>query len=146
MILVDIDRTISPPQPDEAFDAIPHESARAWGFDVKIPTYILNFLKSRDDIVMLATWGIRAATVPEAFGFQADVIDMDEYSNKTGIQGKFAVVKAVKPIAWLDDHITATMTKWCTAEGIITVKPTSGFMTVRQITSLEKKLKNRINE
>lgn len=141
MILVDIDKTISPTRPDASFELIPHETRRL-GFDVKIPLHILEFLKSRDDITMLSTWGVRAATVPEAFNLKADVLVLDDYSNKLGIQGKFEVVKAVRPDAWLDDHITPTMAKWCAEHGIITVKPTAGFVTVRQLKSLEKKLKS----
>lgn len=144
MILVDIDGTISPTQVDDAmklrFDEQGGYETQRAGFVVVIPNYILDFLRGQDSIYMLSTWGSSAALVPEAFGFEAQTLNMEDFTDKRGIQGKFAVVKhfAGKVDAWLDDHITPAQKKYCAENGIIAIKPTptKGCMTPAQVEQL----------
>lgn len=65
---------------------------------------------------------------------------MEDFTDKRGIQGKFAVVQHFvgKVDAWLDDHITPKQKKFCAENDIITVKPTraKGCMTPTQVEQL----------
>ena len=114
MILVDIDGTISPTRPEEdgiLEDLLPVEERRAGGFQIIIPEYILDFLRTAPNLYMLSTWGEMAKDVPEEFGFKAEVLNMNDYTDASGIEGKWDVVShfddAVE--AWLDDHISPRM-------------------------------------
>lgn len=148
MILVDIDGTVSPTQPTEQMFASwqaagGYRSEFAGGFTLVIPNYILDFLNSRSDIYMLSTWNDLAATVPEAFGFEAQTLDMTEHTDARGIQGKFEVVKSLgdKPLAWLDDHIKPIHKDYCATIDCIAIKPRkNSCLSVNQIDSLHKSL------
>lgn len=128
MILFDIDGTLSPPKLDEAPKTF-GETARAFGFTVFIPHHLLNFLRSRNDIVLLSTWGEGAFDLPEAFDFKARVALMADFSHKLGIEGKFEVVKALNPTGWADDHITSAMKKYAVERGIAVTVPKRGYVT-----------------
>jgi hypothetical protein len=140
MILFDIDRTISPPRPEE-FEETPGETAYAFGFDVFIPTHLLNFLRERDDIGLLSTWGEASAKLADAFDFSAAVILMEDYSNLSGIEGKFEAVKALKPRGWADDHMKPKMRSYAKEHGILTIIPKSGYITERELKLFISKLK-----
>lgn len=139
MLLFDIDRTISPPRPEE-FEATPGETARAFGFDVFIPSHLLAFLRGRDDIGLLSTWGQASEQVSEAFGFKAAVILMEDYSNLGGIEGKFEAVKALQPRAWADDHMKPKMRSYAKEHGIVTVTPKGGYITEKELRLFAAKL------
>ena len=141
MLLFDIDRTISPPRPEE-FEATPGETARAFGFDVFIPTHLLNFLRGRDDIGLLSTWGHASEQLADAFGFKAKVILMEDYSNFSGIEGKFEAVKALQPRAWADDHIKPKMRSYAKEHGIVTVAPKGGYITEKELRLFAAKLQD----
>jgi len=127
MILFDIDGTISPTRPEEAPETV-GVTARAFGFQVLIPQHILDFLRSRDDIVLLSTWGKAAFDILEAFGISGGVVDMEDFTDKTGPQGKFEVVKKLQPNGWADDHIKPAMKKYATEHGIAVVIPKKGYI------------------
>lgn len=139
MLLFDIDRTISPPHP-EKFGATPGETARAFGFDVFIPTHLLDFLRGREDIGLLSTWGEASGQVADAFGFKAAVVLMEDYSNLSGIEGKFEAVKALQPRGWADDHIKSKMRTYAKEQGIVTVTPKGGYITEKELKLFVSKL------
>jgi hypothetical protein len=134
MIIFDIDDTISPTQPGNNW-AVLHETKKAWGFNISIPVYVLDFLRSRDDIALLSTWGEAAKYVPEAFGFTARILVMD--SRASGIKGKFETVKQFDDATvWIDDHITPAMKKFMAEKGILTIKPTKGVISEQQLAAV----------
>jgi hypothetical protein len=135
MIVFDIDDTISPTKPPKPWD-VPHETARAvW--ELKIPTYVLEFLRSRDDIALLSTWGDTAQNVADAFGFKATILVMDE--DKYGSDGKYALIKSRDDItAWIDDHIKPAMAATERARGIVVIRPKGGVISEKEIDSLRK--------
>jgi hypothetical protein len=134
MIIFDIDDTISPTQVARNW-AEPHETKRVWGFNISIPLYVLDFLRSRDDIALLSTWDDAAAKVSAAFEFEAKILLIDE--GGVGIAGKFDVVTKQSHVnAWIDDHMTPMMKKEMTNRGIIAIKPTGGVISKKQLKSL----------
>lgn len=142
MILFDIDRTISPPHPEE-LEVTPGETAYAFGFDVFIPAHILKFLRGRDDIGLLSTWGEASSKLSDAFGFSAIVVLMEDYSNLLGIEGKFEAVKTLKPRGWADDHMKPEMRAYAKEHGIATVTPKHGYITEEELKLFVAKLKNK---
>lgn len=136
MLLFDIDGTLSPTRLEEV-EVTPGETARAFGFNVFIPSHLLNFLRSRDDIVLLSTWGDGSFYLPEAFNFKARVALMDDFSEKMGIKGKFEVVKALHPTGWADDHITPAMKKYAAEHNIATTAPKKGYITEVELKKFE---------
>lgn len=133
MLIFDIDDTISPTQPPADW-SVPHETKRA-GWNVKIPSYMLDFLRSRDDIALLSTWGDTAVRVSEAFGFNAQILVMDE--GTYGIEGKFNLVKRLENVkVWADDHMKPNMRKAMEAKGVHVVKPKNGVISEKELADL----------
>lgn len=131
MIIFDIDETISPTDRDYEWK-VPYETERAWAFNISIPTYVLEFLRSRDDIALLSTWGEAAVEVATAFNFKAEILVLKEETY--GIEGKFEIVKNLDNVtAWIDDHMTAAMKKEMTEKGVLAIKPTKGVITKKQL-------------
>ena len=131
MILFDINETISPTDRDYIW-TVPYETHYAWMFNISIPTYILDFLRSRDDIALLSTWGSAASQVAEAFGFKAEILVLDE--DTYGIAGKYEIVKRQSNVtAWIDDHMKPAMKKELAEKGIVAIKPTKGFISQKQL-------------
>lgn len=143
MILVDIDGTISPTRPEEdgiLEDLLPVEERRAGGFQIIIPEYILDFLRTAPNLYMLSTWGEMAKDVPEAFGFKAEVLNMSDYTDASGIEGKWDVVSHFDDDveAWLDDHISPRMRDAARMRGIhVFVPPKRACLTRGQIADLK---------
>lgn len=143
MIVLDIDGTISPtaPKEDGLLDSIlPVEEARAFGFNVMIPTYILNLLRNPPmEIALLSTWGAGAKSLAEAFQFEARILDMEDYTLNSGIQGKHDTILHFKDEvrAWADDHISTRMRDELRAEGIfIAIPPRHSCLTRGHIADL----------
>lgn len=133
MLIFDIDGTISPARVEEA-PATEGETTSAGGFrNVFMPSHILEVLRSRSDVALLSTWDEGAANFAEAFGFDAEILLMKDFSNARGIDGKFEVIKALKPAGWADDHISPAMLNWCKANGVVTVKPRKGYILKPQL-------------
>lgn len=139
MLLIDIDGTISPTRVEEA-PASEGETARAMGFQVFIPKHLLEFLRSRDDVVLLSTWGVGCFSLIEAFKLKARVALIEDFSERGGIEGKFCAVKALQPTLWADDHIKPAMKKYAQEHGIITAVPRKGYITPAELKKLEKLL------
>lgn len=133
MIVFDIDDTISPTRPPKDW-AVEHETVRV-GYVLKMPTYVTEFLRSRDDIALLSTWGESAKNVAEGFGFNAKILVMEEMS---GVAGKFEVIQSLgsQVTAWVDDHMKPAMKRQLTEAGILAIKPTGGVISKRQIQQL----------
>lgn len=133
MLAFDIDDTISPTKPSNQVLAESHESRRAI-YQLVIPTYVLDFLRSRQDIALLSTWGETASAVSEAFEFDADVLVIEELS---GIRGKFDLVRRTPEITvWVDDHLTQEHIAWCHENGILAIKPTEGCVSKSQVAEI----------
>lgn len=141
MILFDIDGTLSPPHIKDA-PATVGETARAFGFDIFIPKHLLEFLRGREDIVLLSTWGPGSFDLPKAFDFKARVALMEDFSDEIGVLGKFEVVKALQPLGWADDHIKTHMSKYAGAHGIAVTVPTKGYVTEAALELFVKSLAN----
>lgn len=138
MIVFDIDETISPTDRDHEW-TVPYETKRAWGFDISIPVYVLEFLRNRDDIALLSTWGKDAVEVAEAFGFNAEILTISE--GTYGIAGKFEVIQNLDNVtAWIDDHMKPAMKAELTERGILAIKPTQGCISEKQLATLVKKV------
>lgn len=138
MIVFDIDNTISPTDMDYKWE-VDHEIKYAWGMNVGIPSHILDFLRSRDDIVFLSTWGAASRHLCEAFGFKAQIIVMTE--EQIGIAGKFDAIQNLDGVtAWIDDHIKPAMKSAMEAKGATVIKPTNGFISERQLNALKASL------
>lgn len=134
MIIFDIDDTISPTRPGKDWK-VPHETARAWAYTISIPTYVLEFLRSRDDIALLSTWGKSAQKVADAFGFTAQVIVLTD--EQEGIQGKYDAVNNLDGVvAWVDDHMKPAMRTKLAEQGILGIKPTNGVISKAQLATL----------
>jgi hypothetical protein len=134
MIIFDIDQTISPADRDYEW-LVPHETETAWSFEIGIPSYVLEFLRNRDDIALLSTWGEKASEVSTAFGFKADILVLKE--GTYGIEGKFEIVKNLNNVtAWIDDHMTAAMKKELEKKGILAIKPINGVISEKQLAKL----------
>lgn len=134
MIVFDIDDTISPTRPPKDW-AEPHETKRAWAFTVRIPNYVLDFLRTRDDIALLSTWKEAAKHIAEEFQFTAEIIVLND--NQHGIKGKYEIINSRTDItAWVDDQITPTMAKDLKNQGIITIRPKKGVISEKEITTL----------
>jgi hypothetical protein len=140
MLLLDIDETLSPTRPKDHPDLPEGESARAFGFTVFIPRHLLTFLRSRPDIVLLSTWGSAALDLPKAFGFNARAAVMENFTEETGIKGKFEVVKQLQPSGWADDHIKPAMAKAARELGVVVLRPRGGYITAQELALFEKKL------
>lgn len=144
MIVLDIDGTISPTNPHEQegyFDSLlPVEEERAFGFPITIPSYILELLRNPPlPLALLSTWGTGAESLCEAFGFEARVLDMQDYTKNLGIEGKRDTILALKDEvrAWADDHITVPMKDEMRRDGIfIAVPPRRACLTRGQIADL----------
>jgi hypothetical protein len=139
MLIFDIDDTLSPTRPVEPFP-LPATSERAWAFEVLVPDFLLSFLRERDDIVLLSTWGSAAKKFAEAFALPARVAVMEDFTPKVGIKGKFEVVRQLQPTGWADDHMTPAMVKALEPFGTVTVKPTKGYITEKQLAIFVAKL------
>lgn len=136
MLVFDIDDTISPTDRDHQWTT-PYETKLAWGFNVSIPTYVLDFLRSRDDIAFLSTWGKAAQQLADAFGINAVILVMTE--DQIGVSGKFDVVSNRDDItAWVDDHIKPAMAKNLRERGITVIKPKGGHISEKDIEALGK--------
>lgn len=134
MLIFDIDDTLSPTRPPKDW-AVPHETERAFGFEIKIPTYVLDFLRSRDDIALLSTWDAAAQQLADAFKFSAKVLIMD--GDAFGIKGKYQVVQSRNDVvAWVDDHITPLMRLGAQERGISIIKPKKGCISEKEIQTL----------
>jgi hypothetical protein len=133
MILFDIDDTISPTRVEEA-PVTDGETARAGGFELFIPQHLLDFMRGREDIVLLSTWGLSSFAVSEAFGFHARVAVISDFTEKVGSAGKFEVVKALKPLGWADDHIKPAMKKFAIENGAAVTVPKKGYVTAAELT------------
>jgi len=134
MIVFDIDQTISPTDREYEW-TVPFETHKAWIFNISIPTYVLDFLRSRDDIALLSTWGKAAESVSEAFGFKAEIIVMDD--DRTGVEGKFKTVSEMDNVAaWIDDHIKPKMAAAMKDKGVLTIKPTRGVISEKELVKL----------
>lgn len=140
MILFDIDGTLSPTRKEEA-PATDGVTARAFGFQVFVPQHLLDFLRSREDIVMLSTWGKASFDFIKAFGFEAQVALIEDFSDETGPKGKFEVVKKLQPSGWADDHIKPAMKKYAAEHGIAVTVPRKGYITEAEL----KKFKNALS-
>ncbi len=140
MLLFDIDETLSPTQPKNHPELPEGESARAFGFTVFIPSHLLTFLRSRADIVLLSTWGSAAMDLPQAFGFNARAAVMENFTEETGIKGKFEVVKQLRPTAWADDHIKPAMAQAARDLGVVVLRPRGGYITAKELALFEKDL------
>jgi len=132
MILFDIDGTLSPARTTEA-PPTAGVTAHAWIFNIFIPQHLLDFLNSRDDIVLLSTWNNATYDVVEAFGLDARVALMEDFSEEVGIKGKFEVVKALQPLGWADDHIKLEMKKYAADHGIAVTVPKLGYVTEKEL-------------
>lgn len=139
MILFDIDGTLSPTRVEEA-PATVGETARAFGFQTFIPQHLLDFLRNRDDIALLSTWGPGSFDLPKVFDFKARIALIEDFSDDLGIKGKFEVVKALNPTGWADDHITPNMAKYAKENGIVTTKPRKGYVTEVELDKFIKAL------
>lgn len=135
MFVFDIDDTISPTRPPEDW-AVEHET-RQVGWTIKIPTYVLEFMRGRDDIALLSTWGESAKGLADAFGINAQILVLGR--NQHGIEGKFDLINQLDGVtAWVDDHIKPSMKKAMEEKGVTVIKPTRGVVSPRQIDTLTK--------
>lgn len=135
MIVFDIDDTISPTRPPKDW-AVEHETNRIMWGDIKIPSYVLDFLRSRDDIALLSTWGTGAQKIADGFGFKAKILLIDE--EDLGVDGKYHIIQDLgsEVTAWIDDHVKPKMVKALEAEGVTVIKPRNGVITEQEIESL----------
>lgn len=139
MLIFDIDNTISPTNPTDAYLARPHETERAGGFEISISTSLLTFFRERDDIALLSTWRDMAADVPRAFGFRADILVMPD--SQHGIEGKRWVVERQSGVhVWADDHLRDRDIKWCKENGVYAMKPKSGSITDQALKKMREAL------
>lgn len=127
MLVFDIDRTLIPTE-KHLTENVKGEWRQAFGFEVFMASHLLDFLRERDDIALLSTWGEEAAALGDAFSFKAQALNLRAYSDEGGIQGKFDTIYAVKPAGWADDHITPIMKQWCDYFGVATIIPKRGFI------------------
>ena len=139
MILLDIDGTLSPPHPEEA-PQTDGETEKAFGFQVFIPQHLLKFIRGRDDVVLLSTWGLDSFSLLKAFNLNARVALMEDFSDILGIQGKFEVVKALQPSGWADDHIKKAMKEYSEAHQIAVSVPRKGYITEAELKAFVEKL------
>lgn len=139
MLVFDIDGTISLTRREES-PPTEGETARAFGFQVFMPQHILDFMREREDIVLLSTWKLNSFDLSEAFGLGAKVALMADFTDKEGIAGKFEVIKALQPTLWADDHITTKMRAYSKEHGIITAIPREGYISAGSLKRLEKLL------
>jgi len=135
MIVFDIDDTISPTRPPKDWD-VEHETHNIMWGAIKIPVYILDFLRSRDDIALLSTWGSGSQKIADGFGFKAKILLIDE--EDLGVDGKYHIIQDLgsEVTAWIDDHMTTKMMKALEAEGVTVIKPRRGVITEQEIDSL----------
>jgi len=139
VLIFDIDNTISPTNPTEAYLARPHETEKAGGFNISISTSLLELFRERDDIALLSTWRDLASDVPRAFGFKADTLVMP--ASLHGVEGKRWVVERQSGVrVWADDHLRAEDIAWCRENGVHAIKPRTGTITDQALAKMRRVL------
>lgn len=132
MFIFDIDMTLIAPRYEDS-PIVPGETRSVFGFDVFMAQHLIDFLRSRDDIHLLSTWGKESGSLAEAFGFKAKTLLIRDYSDEGGINGKFDAVISLKPELWADDEITSFMAHWCYRGGTHTIVPKGGYVSAEQL-------------
>lgn len=132
MIVFDVDNTLSPTRFPDSPELL-GETREAFGFQVFIPTHLLEFIRSRNDTAILSTWGAEAESLVEAFQLPSKVLLMSDFTDERGIWGKFSTIEQLRPSYWADDHITAPMVKLCKDFGTTALVAHGGYVSASQL-------------
>jgi hypothetical protein len=139
MLIFDIDQTlVRPHYPDQS--TAHGETRTVFGFELFMEDHLLDFLRSREDIHLLSTWGSEAASLADAFEFKAKALLIRDYSDEGGIHGKFTTVRELKPLLWADDQITELMANWCLHFNVISIIPKRGSISSSELDNAVKSL------